>query len=340
MDVSSSQVSSSPVSSAPMSPPSSSPSPSPSPDAQQSQRGISSQSGQNRAQDFDYGRDEKRAQPESARDPLGQNQESEAQKEERRRWQLKASGRDWDLGEDEVVKYAQKGIDADQKWQEAARMREDARRILTTLREDPMSILTNPKLGLDFEKIATDYLAKKLERDLMDPNERRAVEAEERLKSFEEREAEAREQELQAQREEEDYAYQREVDNSIRTTLQGAGLPLTEFTYDSTIKYMQRAMKAGYKDVTAEGVLPYVQRDFQRAQEQIYALPEDQMLSMIGEKALNRIQEAYIKKVKGGSVKPEASQSPQLHREAPLISNEGGTMEDWRQRLRRNMGIV
>jgi hypothetical protein len=297
------------------------------------------QNAQNRPREYQYGRDEGRPSPDISEAPEGHPRETEEQKEERRRWQLKASGREWDLGEEEVVKYAQKGIDADQKWQEAARMREGAQRLLTALRDDPMSVLTNPKLGIDFEKIATDFLAKKLERDFMDPAERRAVEAEERLKTFEEREQEAQERMEAQRREAEDYEYQVSVDREIRSTLGSAGLPLTEFTYDSTIKYMQKAMKAGYKDVTPEGVLPYVKRDFQRSQEQIFALPEDQMLGIIGEKGLNRIQEAYIKKVKGGaSAQPQQPSQP--FREAPLISKENGTMEDWRQRLRRNMGVV
>lgn len=293
--------------------------------------GPASQGSSQSPADSPAGWDSQSSSPESARDPAAREGASDA---ERRRWQIKASGRDWDLEEQDLVSYAQKGIDADSKWQEAAKIRQQNNEFLKALRENPRSVLEHPGLKVDLKKLAHEILYEDIENEMMSPEEKEYRQTKRELDRYRNQEQETRAQAEERMAQERDEQYQSSVDRDVRSSISSQRLPLTEFTYDSTIKYMQRAMQAGYRDVTPADVMPYVKRDYQRSQEQMFSMEPDQLMEMIGEKNLERLQAAYIEKIKGKKVgaAPRSPEPPRPQEPARQMS-----LEEWRDDARRRM---
>ena len=274
------------------------------------------------------------SQSPSAESGREQAQREGASEAEKRRWQIKASGRDWDLEEQDLVSYAQKGIDADSKWQEAAKIRQQNNDFLKALRENPRSVLEHPGLKMDLKKLAHEILYEDVENEMMSPEEKEYRQTKRELDDYKNRERETKAEAEERLAQERDQQYQTSVDRDVRSSISAQRLPLTEFTYDSTIKYMQRAMQAGYRDVTPADVMPYVKRDYQRSQEQMFSLEPDQLIDMIGEKNLERLQAAYIQKIKGKKVEA-APRAPEPSR--PAEPARPMSLEEWREDARRRM---
>src|SRR5439155_16062490 len=98
--------------------------------------------------------------------PHQQNQSADAMKQEAaakalaRKLKLKVDGREEELPEEEVVKWAQMGRAAQKRFQEASEKRKQAEDFIRMLKEDPISVLSNPAIGVDFRKLAEEYLSK------------------------------------------------------------------------------------------------------------------------------------------------------------------------------------
>lgn len=306
----------------------------PSSSGQQSGDSYQQSSGSDQASNSSYDDASDNSRAESERDPLNRSTESKEAEKEAKRWKIKADERDWDLDESELLSYAQKGIGADSRWQEAAKIRQQNNDFLKALRENPREVLSHPQLKLDLKKMAHDILYEDIQNEMMTPEERHYAEREAKLRAYEDRDMQSQRQQHEARQAAEDSRYQTEIDTGIRSSLGSAKIPLTEFTYDSTIKYMQRAMQAGYTDVTPESVLQYVKRDYQKSQEQLFSMDPSEMLDFIGEKGLEKIQKAYIDKVRGKKLGAQQAPEPRQDSRQPERSL---SLEEWREDARRRM---
>ena len=85
---------------------------------------------------------------------------------------LKVKGKEIEVDDAQYHSYAQKGAAATQTWEEAAKMRKEAEGFVHLLKTDPLKILKDPNLGLDFRKIAEDYLWEQLQDEQMSPEQK------------------------------------------------------------------------------------------------------------------------------------------------------------------------
>lgn len=241
---------------------------------------------------------------------IQENQTSQEQVQEARKFKLKAQGREMELSEEDLLKHASMGLSAQEKWQEAAQLRKANEAFLRQLQSDPLSVLQNPALGLDIKQIAMDLIRRDLEEGMLSPEEKRQRDMEQELEGYRskgkaEQERVQREQQAQA-----DQQWAESTKASVVDGLKATGLPYTQFTWNSTLQYMAAAIDAGYDDVSPEQVMHLVKRDYQQAFESFYQLPPDQLLQHLGQQNIDKIQQAVISKAKGtGFQSPKAPAS-------------------------------
>ena len=98
-----------------------------------------------------------------------------------KKWKLKAGKQEREVtSEAELVRLAQLGIGANEKFEQAAKTRKQAEEVLEIIQKNPAEALT--KLGFDVRKLAEEYLAEKIQEEMLTPEQKKVKEMEQQLK--------------------------------------------------------------------------------------------------------------------------------------------------------------
>lgn len=226
----------------------------------------------------------------------------------RKKYNLKVNNKvkevELDLSNDEEVqKYLQKAMAADEKFQEAATVRKQAEQLIMALKTNPLSVLMHPDLGVDVKALAQQVMLQDLEDMKKTPEQKRIEELENALKAKEEREKSLEEEKRQAEMARiQEEAFQ-QLDDEISDALNTSELPKSPYVVKRIADAMIEAVNMGYKDITVKQILPYVEdqitsefnRMFEEAPEQT---AEKLMEKIIGKKNLDRYRKTKISRVK------------------------------------------
>lgn len=165
------------------------------------------------------------AQPNAAQKPGETPAQAEA-----RRIKLNLDGQDVELDESEVLANYRKGRDAsklltkaDQRRQEAIRAKMEADGILNRLKSDPRSVLR--ELGVDVRGLSEKTILEEIELEKMSPAERRAYDAEQKLKAYEAEKQRAEEEQQKGARAQEVERHKDEFSSLFLQTMEATGLP-------------------------------------------------------------------------------------------------------------------
>lgn len=222
----------------------------------------------------------------------------------KRAYKLKVNGKDVEVGEDELLKRAQMGYSADQKWQETAQMKRQMDALLHLFQTDPAKALA--QMGHDVDKFSEDRIRAKIEEMQKSPEQLEREKAQRELAELRaERERERNDtQEREKQRVQEQFAI--EIENDISSALDNNDFGLTKTPYvvkriaDTMIMYLTEGMRTNndrLKKVTARDVLPIVRDEIQAEQRELYsASPDEVFEQLIGKDRLNKYRRNKIKK--------------------------------------------
>lgn len=262
----------------------------------------------------------------------------EAKKQEalRKKYSLKVNNKvkevELDLGNDEEVqRYLQKALAAEEKFQEAASVRKQAEMLVQALKTNPLAVLMHPELGLDVKALAQQVMTQELEDMQKSPEQKRIEELEKALKSKEERERQLEEERRSAEMAKiQEQAYQ-ELDDQITSALSTSELPKSPYVVKRIADAMIEAVNMGYKDITVQQIMPFVeesitsefQRMFDEAPEQT---AEKLMEKLVGKKNLDRYRKTKVARVKkpvqaavqdtgGKSAEPKKDETPLRHKD-------------------------
>lgn len=149
---------------------------------------------------------------------------------EARRLKLRLGNEEVELDESEVVANYQKGKNAAQIMSAAEKRRQEVLKekayadgILNRLKSDPRGVLK--ELGLDVRKMSEETILQEIELEKMSPAERRAHDAEQRIKALEAEKAKQEEERNQSVHAEEVKRHADEFANLFLETMQATGLP-------------------------------------------------------------------------------------------------------------------
>lgn len=155
--------------------------------------------------------------------------ESPAQTEARR-LKLRLDGQDVELDESEVVANYRKGREASQLLSKVERRRQEALAaqakadgLLGRIKSDPRGVLR--ELGVDIRGLSEATILEEIQLEKMTPAERRAYDAEQKLKAYEEDKRRAEEEQQKTVRAQEVERHKDEFSNLFLGTMEALGLP-------------------------------------------------------------------------------------------------------------------
>jgi hypothetical protein len=188
--------------------------------------------------------------------------------------------------------------------QEKAVIEKEVMRFIEDLRKDPRKALSDPAIGLDLKKLATQIIEEEIENSKKSPEQLAREQLEAELRSMkEERDNErksASEKEFERIREQE---YER-YDVLMSQALEKSDLPKSPAVVKKMADYMLIGLESG-KDVTPEDILPLVREEIIADYKALLnSLPDEELEKFIGKDRLNGIRKKNIAKAKQGANNP------------------------------------
>jgi hypothetical protein len=214
--------------------------------------------------------------------------------------------------EDEVRKHLQMSKAAYKRMQEMAEYKKGVSQLLETLKNDPIKVLADPRLGIPDEvrkKLAESIINNEIEEMQKTPEQKekeRLQREYEALKKQHEDEKKSREDEKFRMMQEQ---AAKELDGDITSAIESSGMPKTA----RTVKIMAEAMMFCLEnnlDLSAKDLVPYVKKQtLGEFKEMISSLPDEEFESWLGKDQISRIRKRQLAKVKQSA--PTTSQVKQ-----------------------------
>lgn len=221
----------------------------------------------------------------------------------KKRVPLKVNGRDMEYevdldNDEELAKYLQKAMAADEKFQEAASIRKQMQQFVSALKSDPLSILSHPELGINIKDLAERVINNELEDLQKSPEQKRLEQLERELKDRDDKlksvEEQKRTSELARLEEQAFQELDRDIDEALKTT----SLPKSAYVMKRIADTLINANELGYTDVSVQEIMPYVEQMMeQELQEMFGRMPEEVIERLMGQN-LDRVRRSKIAKAK------------------------------------------
>lgn len=236
---------------------------------------------------------------------------------------LKVNGRDTeyelDLDNDEqLAKYLQKSMAADEKFQEAATIRKQMQEFVKALKSDPLSILSHPEMGINIKELAERVINNEIEDLQKTPEQKRMEELERKLKEREDElnsERDAKQKAELARLEEQAFLeLDRDIDDALKTTT----LPKSPYVMKRIADALIQANELGYTEAGVKDIMGFVESSIQNELQDMFGkMPEEVIEKLMGPN-LDRVRKAKVAKVKAAAPKvQETAKASQKKEEEP-----------------------
>ncbi len=172
------------------------------------------------------------------------------------------------------------GAAARDKMREASDLNKQAIEFIQALKDNPLAILTDERLGLDFGAVVDKFNAQRKEYGEMSEDQQQLVMAQQRLKQYE------RQQEINKQNEAETFQAQQVADitKQIDGAISQGGLPNNTFVFNRYIEYLQNADSQGI-NVSPTALTEMVKEDYQEALKEMLGQSEvPDIINLLGDR--------------------------------------------------------
>lgn len=220
-----------------------------------------------------------------------------------KKYKLKVDGQDVeeeiDLNDEETVKrHLQMSKAAQKRMSETAAIKKQAEQFISMLRNDPVKLLSNPDLGIDFRKVAEEYLSKQLEIESLSPEQRKYREMEEQIRKHDEDKKRLTEETQSKQRTELEKHYAQDYDKKITEALSSSGLPKTAKTVKRMAELLHQNLKHGF-DFEPKQLVEMVRKDYLNEIKELFGASDgDTLLKILGDDTANKIRKADLARLK------------------------------------------
>lgn len=179
-------------------------------------------------------------------------------------YEFKANGKtrkvEIDLNDDESVrKWLEKGVGAEEKWQEASGYRKQAEQLVEMLQKNPRAILKNPALGIDVRKLAEELLDEQLEDAKLTPEQKELRDLKASIAEREKKESEYKKQQDEQKQAQMIKEQQEKIESDMMSALDASSLGASPYTVRRTADIMSALIEQGYEDVDIKKVMPFVE---------------------------------------------------------------------------------
>jgi hypothetical protein len=239
------------------------------------------------------------------------------------------------VDESELIKGYQRARAANQRFEEAAKLRRQADQLLESLRTDPASLLTHPSLGINFDEIAERHLLAKLENEMLSPEERKSREMQRELERYKQAEAKQREQDEARQFEVAKNQARANYERQFVEVLEKTGLPRTGETVARMARYLSEGLRGGVEPDMYD-VAEMVREDMLAEQRALIgSAPDDRLEELLGAETVEKVRKALLNKVAN---QPGAPKREVTQRSEPTPS-KGMDPFEWGEYIRRRAGL-
>lgn len=267
--------------------------------------------------------------PAESKSPISQGDADKIAK----KYKVKVDGAESEVDEDELVRSYQLRKVSDKRLQEATQARKQAEEFVSMLKNDPIKLLKDPRIGHDVKKLAEEYLMAELEQEMLTPEQRELKEAKSKLKSYEDMKAQQEKEMTERQEQELIRHHQQNYQKEIISALDKSGLPRTEATVARMINYMAQNLEKSY-GLTADDVVELVKMDYIKDTKSLYAgVPDELLLSILGDDIVKKVIKADLGRVKKN---PAATAQKQQHSgQAPAQKAQKMSIDEWKEKMDR-----
>lgn len=245
--------------------------------------------------------------------------------------ELQVNGKKQKLSRDEVIKRAQLADSATSRFNEASKMRQQAEKIMSAMKKDPIAALTDPSLGFSdaqvqelFEKW---YVKKVIEPETLTEDQRK-------MKAQEEEIAEYKALKKQIEDQKENEKVSKLIDhwqNKVIETIETHKLPKTEFVAQRLLFYIKQNLDNEWNapmDLIVEQVKEDSRAQYKEISENASA---EELISLFGEGVVKKIHKHYLNQIR----ERRGIQAAEQNKEVDLNpKKERISMEEVNKRLR------
>lgn len=242
-------------------------------------------------------------------------------------YKVQINGQEGEVDLDELRKGYQTAKSAQEKFREAETLKKQMAYLPEYLKSNPIEALKH--VGIDFNELAEGHVLKQAEYEMLDENERRAVDAETL--------AEQREKELQFYRQkQEEQEHNSRVDTfsqKIQEGLQNGGLPTSKKMMGEVARELEFLWNTGNAQATPDDAVQALkQKRHGLGRETVSGLSVQDIIEALGPEKLKELRNHDLEKLNKGNF---YNQDLKLSEAKPFEKNKKGiTKEDWKNHLR------
>jgi hypothetical protein len=222
---------------------------------------------------------------------------------------LKVNGKKREIQDyNDMVRLAQLGLAANEKFQQASDKIRQAEAIVELLQTNPEKALQ--RLGFDVRQMAEEYLRAELQKEVLTDEQRKIMEMEQKLAEYEEQKKKKEDEEKANRISELQRHYEAELSDKIIKAIETYKLPRNERTISRIAEKLYVALENGY-EIDPLDVAPLVKQEVEEELRGMYGtLDVDSMLQLLGEDNLKKIREHELRKVKDKAPKNPVKTTP------------------------------
>lgn len=256
----------------------------------------------------------------------------------------KVNGKEVEMTVAEALRKAELVSGAEEKFQEAAKMRKEVEAFVQALKEKPLHVLK--QMGIDVRGNAEEYLAEEVQLELMSPEERELYE----LRKWKQEQEQARQQEemtaqQRAQQQQEMAARQQAqqfYDKKISEVLSQSNLPKTPYTVKRVATLLKTALSKGY-ELPIETAVDMVRGDFANDLRSMSSGDPAQIIKLLGDDIVKMLRKHDLEQIKAkrkpAATPAEIAEQNLQPRQRTEKTTEKMSMDEWKEYIRKRAGV-
>lgn len=231
-------------------------------------------------------------QPENTTEPKQPETSTEPQITKHK---LKVNGVEREVDQNELLRLASLGLGANEKFEQAAKLRREHEEMMKQIEADPIKYLQSK--DPEFRKKAEDFLYQQILDDEMSPEAKKARELEEQLKKYQEKEEQDKKSREEEENQKQIEKYSAEYEKQLISALESSQLPKDPDIVRDVVRVMQDALEADV-ELSFEEAASFVK---QKTISSVMAVLSkvDNLHEFLGDEILNKIRKSDLEKIKG-----------------------------------------
>lgn len=258
-----------------------------------------------------------------------------------KKFQLKIDGKiidkELDMSDEEAVRNElQLAAVSRKRMEESAQLKKAYQKEMERLKSDPWSVLQ--ELGLDPEEMSVGYISRKVDEMKKSPEQLASEKLQKELEEARLESKKLREEKEEIERKKLQESAFSQINEEIDKAISGhKKLPNTDLVRKKIADTMLWAINQGHEDVTAEDVVPLVEREMKEELNRLYdSMDDDSLSDYIGKKNVDRMRKKRLAASKVPGLSDVKATTASMNKEEPKPAGPKLKAKDLFRQMGRN----